>query len=333
MLIYIFLFVFFLLGLLIKPKKQNFYFVISFVFLFILSAFRDISVGTDTESYEWLFNRVKLGFVLNRQEVGWYYFNKLILYLGGDFRWLIIISTLFILIPIFNVVRKYSLNPMLSIFLFYALYIYIQSFNITRQIISVSLVFASIPLLIKGKYKYYIISVFSASLFHATALLCLPLVFIKKIPYNKKYLVLMIFITLIFGTLLSNVLLNKIVDILGYTHYLSDGDSEDAETGLFLLLTNAFAVFLIATSAKNSIYLQLFFAYILFYNIIASVPFAYRLVYYFSVVQLLFLPYYVYNNKFKQSYLALFIVLVYATLFFIRTFGSAGVIPYKGVLF
>lgn len=333
MLIYITIFLFLFLGVFLKPRKQYIYLLISFLVLFFLSAFRDVNIGTDTSSYALLFKRVESGHTLHRQEIGWYYFNKLIIYLGGNFQWVLISSTLLTLCPVFLVVRKYSLNPMLSIFLFFAFYIYLQSFNITRQVVSVSLIFGSLPFLIERKHKYYLIGVFASGLIHITAFLCLPLIYIKKISYHRIWWVLIVLTSLIFGALLSNILLPKIAGILGYSHYLSRFDSGDAEAGLFLLLTNIFALFLIVTSSKKSIYLQLFFVYIIFYNVVASVPFAYRLVYYFSIVQLLFLPYYIYHNKLKHRYAALFIILVYATLFFIRTFGAGGVVPYKGTLF
>lgn len=332
MLVYIILFVFLLFGVFINPKKQKTYLILSFVLLFIVSAFRDVSVGTDTESYEWLFDRVADGYMLHRQEIGWYYLNKIIIFFGGDFQWLLIVSTLLVLLPVFIIVRKYSMNPMLSIFLFYAFYLYLQSFNITRQIVSVSMAFYCLPFLISRKWKTYMMGLFGAFLFHMTAIFSVLFLFAKKIPYNKMWWAFFLILSLIFGVVLSSVLLPKVTEILGYTHYLQKFDSEE-ETGLFLLLTNLFALWLIITSSNKSIYLQLFFVYILFYNLVSSVPFAYRLVYFFSVVQLLFIPYYVFNNTLNNRQVAMTIVIIYACLFFIRSFGAAGVIPYKGFFF
>lgn len=330
--IYIVLFCFLLLGVFLPPKKQNWYLALSFIFLFLVSAFRDVSVGTDTESYKWLFDRVQEGYTLHRQEMGWYYLNKLIIALGGNFQWLLIISTLLVLIPIFIIGRKYSKNPMLSIFLFYAFYLYLQSFNITRQMIAVSLVFASTPLLMNKGYKYYLSGVLVSSLLHTTSLLCLPLIFANKISLNKFWWSVLIIISLVFGMLFANFMLPQIAGLFGYSGYLIGFEGE-SETGLFLILTNIFAIVLIFTSSKNSLYLQLYFIYILFYNIISTVPFAYRLVYLFSVIQLLFLPYYIYNNNLKFRKMALLMVIVYATVFFIRSFGFAGVVPYISTLF
>src|SRR5699024_7439203 len=158
MYIYISLYVFLLIGVFLEKNKQRFHLTVSFLILFFLSAFRDISIGTDTESYEGIFNRVLLGGQIV-QEAGWYYFNKVVVLLGGDFRWVLILSSLLVITPIYRVSRRYSFNPCLSIFLFYSLYFYLQSFNIMRQIIAVSILLLFIPFLFDKKYFYFIIGV------------------------------------------------------------------------------------------------------------------------------------------------------------------------------
>src|SRR5699024_7747549 len=264
--------------------------------LFFLSAFRDISIGTDTESYEGIFNRVLLGGQIV-QEAGWYYFNKVVVLLGGDFRWVLILSSLLVITPIYRVSRRYSFNPCLSIFLFYSLYFYLQSFNIMRQIIAVSILLLFIPFLFDKKYFYFIICVCLASLFHTTALLALPFIFINRLKLNKKWWCVIVFLSFIFGVSLSSFLIDKVANLLGYIHYLEAHDA-NKDTGLFMIITNIFALLFILTSSKDSVLLKLFFVYILFYNLIAGVPYAYRLIFVFSIVQVLFLPYYIKNNIF-----------------------------------
>ena len=56
---------------------------------------------------------------------------------------------------------------------------------------------------------------------------------------------------------------------------------------------------------------------------------------FFSIVQIIILPMYVYNNRLKPKGFALFILLCYVgSLFFMLLFtGSVGVYPYNNVLF
>src|SRR5690606_40670436 len=69
--------------------------------------------------------------------------------------YLLMVSTLLIIIPVFYVAKRYSLNPMLSIFLFFVLYIYLQSFNITRQSVAISVVFLSYIFLIERRHIWF----------------------------------------------------------------------------------------------------------------------------------------------------------------------------------
>lgn len=72
----------------------------------------------------------------------------------------------------------------------------------------------------------------------------------------------------------------------------------------------------------------------MFYNLVARIPFASRLVSYFAIIQILFFPYYIYNNKSKRFHILLFIVvLLYAILFFARSLGAGEVIPYINTIF
>lgn len=333
MFIYLAIFLLLLVGSFFSRNLQKYYLVFSFLILFFLSAFRDITVGTDTAAYKYLFTKVQSGEILQRQEIGWHYFNAIIAYFDGHFQWILVFSTLLVLAPVFMVVKRHSLNPMLSIFLFYSLYIYLQSFNIMRQIIALSITFYSFKFLIEDKkYIYYIIGVLIASLFHITALLCLPLIFARKIPDKKLIAVILILTSLVVGVLLSSFLLPIAADLLGYSHYLTQFESE-TETGMFLMLSNLVAIFFVISSSKSNAFLQVFIIYIIFYNIVARVPFASRLVSYFSIFQLLFYPYYIYNNKLKHRHVSLLIVVLYATIVFIRNFGAGDVIPYKNILF
>lgn len=329
--IYILLYFFLLAGIFLKRNKQRFHLIFSFFLLFFLAAFRDTSVGTDTSTYEEIFNRVSVGGQIV-QETGWFYFNKIVVYFGGDFRWLLVFSSLLVIFPIYRISKRYSFNPCLSIFLFYTLYFYLQSFNIMRQIIAVSVLLLFIPFLFKKKYIHFVVGVALASLFHTTALLAVPFVFINRLKISRKLMCVFVFISLVFGVSFSSLVIDKIADLLGYVHYLEVHD-ENSETGLFMIITNIFAMFFIITSSKDSHLLKLFFLYILLYNLTVGVPYAYRLTFVFSIVQILFLPYYIKNNILGLRPEVKWLVICYATLNFIRSFGSGEIIPYIQVVF
>lgn len=329
--LFYFLSVLLLFGAFIKPKWQWPYMYLCFIFLFILSAFRATSVGTDTIGYEALFLRLKNGTSI-RQEQGWQFLNELVIFFGGSFEHLLIASTLLVLLPVFYVVRRYSLNPMLSLFLYYAFYIYLQSFNITRQTIAVSIVFLAFTFLLKKKYWQYCLIVILASTFHITALLCLPLVFVNRIPDRNWIYLALIFGSMVVSMFLSNIILQKSASLLGYEGYLDRFES-GTQTGLYFLILNAFSVFILFTAKNRGTLFKLFFIYIAVANLTARIPFGYRVIYYFTILQILYLPYFICNNKIKAKPLIFALVVLYAYLVFSRSSGSSGIIPYINTLF
>lgn len=323
--------IFLLFGAFLKPKQQVGYLIISFVILLILAGFRDVSVGTDTLGYQELFNRLDQGISI-RQEIGWQYLNKAVIYFGGDFEHLLIVSSLFVLFPVFYVSRKYSENPMLSIFLYFAFYIYLQSFNITRQTIAVSIVLIGYTFLIKEQYWRYCLLVIIAFFFHTTALLCLPLVFINRIPNKTVVYIGLIAVSLLIGVLFSNFLIQNSARIFGYEGYLGRFDSA-VGVGIFLLVVNAFGVFVVFTSKKRDTLFKLFVLYIAFANLSSMVPFGYRVVFYFTIIQILFLPSFINNSVIKPRQLAFFLVIFYAYVVLSRSMGAGEVVPYINRLF
>lgn len=83
---------------------------------------------------------------------------------------------LFFVVRIF---RKYSCNYWMSMFLFVASAEYLAwVHNGIRQFIAVTIIFTCIPLMLKKKYILMCIAVLIAALFHSTALVFLPFVFV-----------------------------------------------------------------------------------------------------------------------------------------------------------
>lgn len=323
--------VFLLLGSFIKRKFQNLYIYISFVLLFILSAFRGVTVGTDTSGYKLLFSRLEEGYPI-RQEIGWQYLNKLIINLGGSFEDLLIVSSLFVLVPIFYTVKKYSPNPMLSLFIYFSLYLYLQSFNITRQAIAVSIVFSAIPFLINNRFWFFSFFIVLASTFHITALLCLPLIFINKIPDKKLLYIILISGALIIGVFATEIIFLKSAELFGYDQYI-DKTETGVQTGIFLLALNAMAILILLTEKNRGLLFKLFIFYIIFANLTARIPYGHRIISYFSIIQILYLPYFLKESKKQFKPLVLSLIVVYSYLVFYRNAGSGDIVPYINTLF
>lgn len=336
MYLFILLAVVLLLGALIRPRNQSIYLLCSYLILLFLSAFRDISVGTDTESYEAIFHQiVNYNNEVLRVEYGWIFLNEIILFLGFDFRGVIVLSSFLILTLVFLVVKKYSYNPMLSISLFYLLYFYFFSFNITRQLIAVSIVLIGIVLILRGKKNLFFLSVILASIFHQSALIALIILFFNKITNKKSFLILYIIISMVLGLFGAN-LISKIIDYTGYGYYVENYNNNSFLGNSFLLiLFNSFFIYLIFCIREISGEFKIFYFFIIMLNLTILIPFGSRFILYFSIYQILFFPYFIYsisqNNNVKL--LSVLIVLLYSFLIFLTSIGGGNILPYSNIFF
>lgn len=326
--------VFLLLGATLKPQKQNLYFYISFILLFIFSAFRAYSVGTDTEHYLKAFNILESGGLMF-MEPFWVSLNKLVLYFGGNFRYILVVSSFLVLFPVFYVVLKSSKNAMLSIFLYFVLYIYLQSLNITREMIAVSIVFLGAFFIVnKRKPFLYIVLVLFASLFHISALIALPIVFVDRIPNRRIIYIGAVLVSMCVGLFFIGPFSNEMAKILGYSNHLANNKMGNLlGNSLFLFILNSFFIFILITSYNGNTLFKLFFIYVVSANLVARVPLGSRSIFYFSIFQILFFPYYIYNNKFKDPVIPVLLVVAYSYILFIRFTGAGEIIPYTNILF
>lgn len=335
---YLFIFLAFvlLLGSLIHPRNQSLYLLCSYLTLLFLSAFRDINVGTDTEAYEAIFYQiVNYNNELLRVEYGWIFLNEIILFLGFDFRGVIVLSSFLTLTLIFLVVKKYSYNPMLSISLFYLLYFYFFSLNITRQLIAVSIVLFGIVLILRGKKNLFFLSVILASFFHQSAFIALIILFFNKIPNKKSFLILYIVISMVLGLFGVN-LITKIIDYTGYSYYIENYSNNSLLGNSFLLiLFNSFFLFLIFCIKEISREFKIFYFFIIMLNLTILIPFGGRFILYFSIYQILFYPYFIYSISQSNSVklLSVLMILLYSFLIFFTSLGKGNILPYSNIFF
>jgi|SRR5690606_794131 len=323
-----------LFGSFFPRRHQLLYLISSLVILFILSGYRHVNIGTDTLNYEQFFTYIKAGGGYLTKEPGWMLLNRMIIALSGDFQTLLIATALLVLMPIFYIARRYSVNPMLTIFLYYAFYFYLQSFNVMRQSIAVAFVLLGLVFLMKERKIIFFILVAIASSFHISALLCFPLVFVNRIPNMASVMYLtLVGISMFIGLLLMPVLLNALTSIIGYSQHTDGTIGNMLGNGLYLVILNSFFAFLLFTSKdKQGVLFKLFFVFIIIANLAARIPLGYRLIMCFSIIQVLFLPYYVYNNKIDKN-IGFFVVVIYAYVSFIRAAGDGGILPYYNFLF
>lgn len=144
--------------------------------LILFAGLRNVSVGTDTGTYRYLFETVySVDDVWRTTEIG---FNALMVLCAEISTGYAVILTAVALITVSCYVRgilRMTEHYHTALFLFITLGAYTFFFNGARQGIAVSLCFLALPWLLDRRPVPYILMVGVAALFHHTALIALPL--------------------------------------------------------------------------------------------------------------------------------------------------------------
>lgn len=171
-------------------KKYKYGMLLSFILLFIFISIR-YDFGNDYEGYLYNFNRINsLGDIKGSQfinlETGWIFLTRTFKDLG--FQYLVaFLSLLYCIIIYFfirNVLEKKYLFLGLLCFLLNS-GIFLINLSAMRQTLALILFLFSIKFIIERKIILYVLIIYLASLFHGSAIILLPLYFIRYFKLNK----------------------------------------------------------------------------------------------------------------------------------------------------
>ena len=172
-----------------SPKMRIF---ICLLPAFIITAFRDISVGNDTYVYARAYNLLNTNqelftFLSNsRFEIGYnlveFFFKKL----GADYYVMQFAITLFIYYSLGRYILKYSMNPWLSCFVFLTTRDFFGPMNTTRMWLAISVILFSLDFLVNRQFVRFILLTALASLFHFTALVFVVMYFFYQVEIDYR---------------------------------------------------------------------------------------------------------------------------------------------------
>lgn len=318
--------------LLFLKVKKKLVLITSLLALFVLMAYRAVSVGTDTVNYQTQFDLVSNGTRLF-VEPFWYLINKGVVLLGGSFEHVLIVSSLLTLLPVYFVVYKKSVYPLLSIFLYLTLYYYFYSFNIIRQGIALSWGLLAIASLIDNKKRLFILFVLVASLFHYSALILVPATFLVKFLSKNRNTIPIQLITLIVGLFFYHILIDFILKVF-YSGYQIERGLNFIGNLLFLLILNFLFIVISNIIRIKDQWYYFFFSFVLLSNILARVPYGNRFIMFLGITQLIFMPALLKNNTLsrKQQGLIYIVLILYAYTMFYTVLGAGEIFPYINTL-
>ena len=162
----------------IVKKPNRFLYIISVIILIIISGMRS-SIG-DTGYYLYSFKYLpdSLDEIIRMRDFGFGVFSFLVKVVYDHPQFLLIVTSILILTLIMSTIYKYSPFLLLSLFVFLTSGSYVSTMNGIRQSIVASILFASLHLLINGRYLKYIIIVLILSTIHQSVLIMIPVYFI-----------------------------------------------------------------------------------------------------------------------------------------------------------
>lgn len=329
-----------------KTKKLKIIYLIfcffAFLLPFLVSAFRDFSIGTDTSgTYKKIYY-----IVLNESSVvrdfGYAFINKIAIWLFNDYSGLLIITSLIFCSLSYKSIFSESKYPVLSVILFFTTNVYFISMNMIRQSIATAFFIVSIPYIKEKKFfKYFILNIIAISI-HSTSIVYLFLYFLLKKKLKIKNIIIIILIIMLFGGLLSSSLIEFLCEFEYFRKYFAWYLTSQFATGdlnLFSLISNLIVLlflFMINKEAKEdenyNILLWLETLSVLSLLLSSSLPMMQRISWLFSFPLYIYLPGmfdFIKNYKFRPyikvcifSYFILYMIIT----IFIKGYNE--VVPY-----
>lgn len=171
-----------------KTKLFNsIFFALTIIILFVLSGLRSMNVGYDNIDHERFFYSIASGQIRisDFKEPGYALLNLVVSFFG-DYHLFLMVYAVISLIVLIKSINYFSLNPYVSLYIYYAFYFLGNNMAKIRQSLAVLILLLSLKYLHKKEEKIFVILVCIAATFHATALLFLILLLIKKVHLTKK---------------------------------------------------------------------------------------------------------------------------------------------------
>ncbi|TXD97486.1 EpsG family protein [Psychrobacter frigidicola] len=220
------------------------------IVLALFAGIRSYYVGTDSPGYVRSFiNPLDIGEFKFRDdvEVGYQLLQYSILSLTRNYFWLFFITGLIVVYCYLKMIKKYSVNYLLSVFLFITLGTYIFFFNGLRQGLAMAIFVLATPYLLEKRIIPYVLISLLASLFHVSALFMIPFYLLSTIKIKMIYKVLISF----FGSLVSSSFL---VSYFAESNQRYEVYTEVSEKPGGLLVLSFFAIIMIFIYFISNVY-------------------------------------------------------------------------------
>ena len=285
---------------LILEFNNRMYYIV-FVFLYVFYAFRDITVGRDTEMYTRIFNdSVDWNNIEDWNiEPGFFFLNRVFRLFFDNDSWGVIIFSTITLILIFKTIykKRYEIDVQMALFLFVGIGFFFFFFNLLRISLATSIELFFFHYVIEKQYfKYFIVLVLCMTIHYTTMLMFVP--FFSLILYRKNpkyFFILLVILALIASYVISH--LENFILFARYEHYTLE-DVEKVGLGMAQFVYNIpvllLAYYIMKREYCSTNVLEIIVVYTSFcflYGIVGYYIPVGRAVIHFLMIYLLLIPY------------------------------------------
>ena len=306
-----------------------------FYFVIILFACIRFGVGTDYFAYYVIFSGVPKGnfnvsFFNNANnylvEPGFYLLAVLSKALNLSFISFMALCAFLSLVTIFYVIQKYSVNKILSLFLFFSYYYLIYIENLIRQGMAMAIfVYAFFRFIKDRKIFSYIMLILFGMTFHVSLAVVLIIPIIIKL--NKKMFlepVSMIMVS-IASFILGLAVFRLLIDFVPIVGLRLVAYSESYNMNIFALLIRIIKLFIIyiiyikmkknLTQEETMIFIVYIFGFI-FYFFVSQISIFSRMTNYFMFIEILLIPIMVkYHSKYEKNFIIFIYIIIFSFMF------------------
>lgn len=324
-----------------KISKRTFCIIVC-IQLFLLSGLRSSTVGNDTWNYLNIYKfdgLMTFGKIFTYYEgilgdLGFHYFNHFLFNIGISNQVYLMLISLFFSISVSIFIYKESYYPELSYITLFTFNYFQFSMTGLRQTLAISFIIFVILCLKSNKNIIALLLFILATSFHASSLICILVILLKKINLTKLQTIYFMFFTL-FLYPFRYTLANKLIFLVSDKGYLIDNNQEGT-TMMFLYVCICLFMIIIMLQLnyevfkKNQIYFVCYSVATFFQFLVPIQNIFFRISLYFGYSLIILLPTAIYSFKKKDRNIAYLVMLIFLLLmYFSITISSSGVTPYK----
>lgn len=291
-------------------------------------------MGTDTihylrldsnSYYDYLYNE-ETNIITNRYELIFLFLKYYIYTHNLNPRYIIVFLSLTTYVFLYLGVRRFKVNSAIIALFYVMMSFFFLSFNISRQLAAMSIVFYATSFLNETDKKKYLffLWVVIAALLHNSAIAFLLLFFVRRIVVKRRnaliFSAIVYFTSILFPiTPLLFDLLQKVGSFYAFKYALSGGYAliEKGQLQLIATLINGVLLFWVfyetkrSKDAKTDFFDVLFLMSMIFYGLLFHGNLAtYRFTMYFTLYQCLYLTYFFAQRKFTALPIFYLIILI-----------------------